>query len=128
MRSVFIKSLTLAAVAALALASACTTTAEGDMEEPTWVVIQPNASVSLREVNVRSWARDNSILLKTHRDEWYRGVLMGGCTEAFPGAAIGFETDSGDLVDRGSSAIIGGQECRLVSFDRIEAPAPGARR
>ncbi|HVZ99934.1 MAG TPA: DUF6491 family protein [Caulobacterales bacterium] len=95
---------------------------------PKFTVIEPNVAVSLREVDARSWGKDNSIILETFRREWYRAVLSGGCTHAGDlTQGIGFQTQTGDLVDRGSDAIIGGQRCHINSVDKIEAPPPGSR-
>lgn len=116
----------IAALAASALAiTACAT---APVEPIPFVVTEQNASVSLSNVRTRGWAKDDSILLETNRGEWYRAVLMGGCTNAHPSFAIGFETDLGDTVDRGSEAILGGQACPLASFDKIEPPPEGSRQ
>ncbi|HVY84219.1 MAG TPA: DUF6491 family protein [Caulobacterales bacterium] len=122
------RSLTLflaAAVGAVALAS-CATEPSGP--PPQFTVLEPNASVSLHDVEVRSWGKDDSILLQTNRRQWYRAVISGGCTHAGDLLrGIGFETQTGDLVDRGSFAIVGGQRCLVTSVDKIADPPAGSR-
>ncbi|MES1156523.1 MAG: hypothetical protein ABUL73_01975 [Alphaproteobacteria bacterium] len=116
----------LGAALGLALLAGCTT--EPKTPPPQFTELQPNASVYLHDVDVRSWGKDNSILLETYHHEWYRAVLLGGCTNAgVLTDGIGFETRTGDMVDRGSVAIVGRQRCSLASFSKIAEPPPGSR-
>jgi len=115
----------LSAAVGLGLLAGCAT-------KPTppiaFTVTEANATVYLRDVDVRSWAKDKSILLETFHKEWYRAVLLGGCTNAGDlMAGIGFENRTGDMVDRSSVAIVGGQRCPLASFSRIADPPEGSR-
>jgi hypothetical protein len=110
----------------VSLAGACATPAD-EAPPPAFVVLEPNAQVSLSQVQARGWGVDDSILLQASRNTWYRGVLGGGCTRKGMGSAIGFVTLSGDTVERGARALIEGETCMINSFDRIEPPPPGSR-
>ncbi|MEJ0060917.1 MAG: hypothetical protein WDM79_15640 [Terricaulis sp.] len=109
------------------LGAACATPAE-EQAPPAFVVLEPNAHVYLSQVQVRGWGRDNSILLQTSPQHLVpRGVLGGGCTQKGSPSPIGFVTQTGDVVERGSRALIEGETCYINSFDRIEPPPPGSR-
>lgn len=118
------RAMLLSVFAASAVLAACATEPR---PAPEFTVLEQNASVNARDVEVRSWGVDNSILIQSRRDDWYRGVLMGGCTNAGFGS-FGFVTDSGDSIDRGTEITVQGQVCPMTSFDKIAEPPPGSRR
>lgn len=92
-----------------------------------FTVLDHNQTIRTGDVQDRSWAKDNSVLLSTYRHDWYHVSLMGGCLNAGWGG-IGFVTQSGDMLDRGASILAAGEPCRIASIDKIEAPPPGSRQ
>lgn len=116
----------ISAACAAALLAGCATP---KTPPPQFTVLEPNVSVSLHDVDVRDWAKDDrSVLLQTYHREWYRASLSGGCTDAGDlSRGIGFETQTGDLVDRGSFVVVGRQRCLIVAVDHIAEPPAGSR-
>ena len=92
-----------------------------------FTVLGHNQAIRTSDVQDRSWAKDNSVLLSTYRHDWYHISLMRPCRNAGWGG-IGFVTQSGDLLDRGASILAAGEPCRIASIDKIEAPPPGSRQ
>jgi hypothetical protein len=121
-------SFVLGALAAGLLAVGCASARpEAANHHPQFVVISPNATVNVSDVQDRSWAVDNSVLLSTYRHDWYHITLTGGCMNA-GWSGIGFFTRSGNMLDRGGSIIAGTEPCHIASVDKIETPPPGSRQ
>ena len=116
---------TLALVLAGAVVASCASAQEAKLAPPSFVVIEPHATLHVSEIQDRGWARDNSILLRTYRGTWYRATLIGGCIN-FGTPDIGLVSEGG-MIDRGSSALIEGRECHFSSLDQIQPPPPDAR-
>lgn len=120
-------SMIAAAASASVLVLGCATAKTETNHHPQFTVLSQNAVVNVSDIQDRSWATDNSVLLSTYRHDWYHVTLTGGCTNAGWGG-IGFATVSGGMLDRGSSIIAGAQPCRIATIDKIAPPPPGSRQ
>src|SRR5262249_8206969 len=115
-----------AVVAAATLISAGCATAKQETPPPQFVTLEHDVTIDTSDVQVRSWARDKSVLREPYRHRWYRVTLRGGCVNATWGA-LGFVTASGSMLDRGGSILTEGQACHIAAVDRIADPPPGSR-
>lgn len=130
---------TLSAIAAAAavILAACTTPQSAAQDAnggarharpapPQFTVLASNAVVDVSLVQDRDWGRDDSVLLRTYRNDWYRVTLMGGCVNKGWGG-IGLVTASGTLLDRGGSILTSGERCHIATVDKIAEPPPNSR-
>lgn len=74
---------------------------------------------SIRSFNAPS---DDLVYLKDRQGRWYRAELGGACFGLRWANAIGYDTRGGLSLSRGSSILVDGQNCMIVSLTRSEPP------
>ncbi|HEX8573612.1 MAG TPA: DUF6491 family protein [Allosphingosinicella sp.] len=65
---------------------------------------------------------DDLVYLKDRRGRWYRAELGSTCVGLRWANAIGYDARGGLSLSRGSSILVEGQRCMIVSLTRSEPP------
>jgi len=73
--------------------------------------------------NFRSVGED-VLYLQDARRNWYRAELVGPCHGLPFALRIGIDTRFGSMLERGSTLIVDGDRCTVVSLVRSAAPPP----
>ena len=71
--------------------------------------------------NFRAIDRD-TVYFQDLRRRWYRGEVIGPCSDLPFAQAIGVETRGVDRLDRFSTILVRGDRCQLTSLVRSEEP------
>jgi hypothetical protein len=115
-------ALIAAALAALAGATACTTTPK---PAETYNVIEQNASVPFAGSRVNGFQvlDDRSLVFRIGVNRWYRAEVWQPCKSDLKWTnTIGFDPSPTNTLDRFAYVLVRGNRCPLSSLDEISRP------
>ena len=123
------RPITIAALAALALAGAATQAKEKDAATE----LAPQASIPFvnSASSIREWQADgeNGLWVQDVRRQWYYARLIAPCHGLDFAIAVGFRTRATDTLDRFADVVVPDHgRCAIQSFTKSEAPPEQGRK
>lgn len=119
------RSIALAALAAMSLATANRANAEPRRPEPHYVVIREHAYIPFGR-QIESWdvVGDSTVLFRTIHNRWYRATTNRVCASELRSATriALIDRGGGGSIDSGAHIRVDGTSCVLTSIDEIENP------
>ena len=75
-----------------------------------------------RSIRTFEATADDLLYLQDRRGRWYRAELGGSCFGLRWASGIGYDTRGSLALSRGSSILVEGQSCMIVSLTRSDPP------